>query len=481
MAEPEETEAPSGGDRPRRQLLISLILPSTLMPMMSTMSRVALPVIRESFQIPEDVTAWVSAAFTLCFMVMMSVYGRLGDVIDRKKLLLFGITVFFLGLSVTLSSQSMSGLIVGQMIQGLGVAGMMPLGMALISSLFPSRDRGRALGTWATVGPTTGFLGSILAGFLVAAWGWKGAYFPPFLLSLFAVAAVWYGIPSSSPARGIVSPIRNFDWGGVILLASGLACFVFFLSSRAITGVESLRDWRLLGLSVALLLVFGLWERRRPDPFLAPELMLNLRFAQSSFCAASRMICMGALSFVNPLYLTDIHGLGPAELGGMLVINSGAMALIVRVGGGLADRWTSRGLVSVGIALQAVVFIILNRLTEETSLWEVGLTLGLHGFGSGLMHAALHRYVMGTVPKERLGAAAGVYHMIRFLGSAIGTSLGGVFLRHYLSLGLPGVKAYQRTFGWFIFFAIAGSSMATQLKEKEAEDPSHPLGAGSGG
>ena len=65
-----------------------------LMPMMSTGSRVALPVIRDTFQIPEDVTAWVSAAFTLTFMTMMSVYGRLGDVIDRKKLLLFGIAVF---------------------------------------------------------------------------------------------------------------------------------------------------------------------------------------------------------------------------------------------------------------------------------------------------------------------------------------------------------------------------------------------------
>lgn len=469
MAEPEATDDSPADDalRLRKQLLLSLILPSMLMPMMSTMSRVALPVIRDTFNIPEDVTAWVSAAFTMTFMVMMSVYGRLGDVIDRKKLLLFGITVFFCGTSVTLTADSMPQLILGQMIAGLGIAGMMPLGMAIIFSFFPSHDRGRALGTWATVGPTTGFVGSFIAGFLVAGWGWKGAYVSSWALSLFAAVAVWRGIPNNPPERDELRPIRNFDWGGVVLLAAGLACFVCFLSSRAITGVPSLTDWRLLAASVALLLLFGWRERRHADPFLAPQLLFNLRFAQSSFCAATRMICMGALSILMPLYLTDIHGLPPAQLGGMLVINSGAMALIVRIGGGLADRWTSRGLVSVGIAIQAFVLFIFSRLPETTTLLVVGLNLGLHGFGAGLMHAALHRYVMGSIPKERVGAAAGVYNMFRFLGGAIGTSLGGVFLRQYLAEGIPDVVAYQQTFFIFAFFGLAGSAMATQLRERK--------------
>ena len=467
MAEPEATDGSHVDDGSlRRQLLLSLIFPSMLMPMMSTMSRVALPVIRDTFQIPEDVTAWVSAAFTLTFMVMMSVYGRLGDVIDRKKLMLFGITVFFCGTSVTLSAETMPQLILGQMIAGLGVAGMMPLGMALISSFFPAHERGRALGTWATVGPTTGFIGSFVAGILVAAWGWKGAYVPSFLLSLFAVVAVWRGIPSNPPDRDESRPIRSFDWGGVVLLAVGLACFVCFLSSRPITGVPSLQDWRLLAASIALLLGFAWRERRHSDPFVSPRLLLNLRFAQSSFCAATRMICMGALSFLMPLYLTDVHGLRPVELGGMLVINSGAMALIVRIGGGLADRWTSRGLVSGGIAIQAVVLVIFSRLPGTVPLWVVGLNLGLHGFGAGLMHAALHRYVMGSIPKERAGAAAGVYNMFRFLG-VIGTSLGGVFLRQYLVAGIPIVEAYQQVFFIFVFFGFAGSAMATQLREKK--------------
>tara|TARA_Y100000588_G_scaffold275811_1_gene292144 strand:+ start:6223 stop:7653 length:1431 start_codon:yes stop_codon:yes gene_type:complete len=467
LAEPESTDdARTRDEQLRRQLLMSLIFPSMLMPMMSTMSRVALPVIRDTFEIPEDVTAWVSAAFTLTFMTMMSVYGRLGDVIDRKKLLLFGITVFFCGTSVTLTADSMPQLILGQMIAGLGVAGMMPLGMALISSFFPARDRGRALGTWATVGPATGFVGSFIAGFLVAGWGWKGAYVTSWALSLFAVIAVWKGIPSNPPARDESRPIRSFDWGGVVLLAAGLACFVCYLSSRAITGVPSLEDWRFLTASVVMLTTFVLRERRHPDPFVAPQLLFNLRFAQSSFCAATRMICMGGLSILIPLYLTDIHGLHPAQLGAMLVINSGSMALIVRIGGGLADRWTSRGLVSVGILIQAIVLMIFSRLPGSSSLLVVGLSLGLHGFGAGLMHAALHRYVMDSVPKERAGAAAGVYNMFRFLGGVIGTSLGGVFLRQYLEDGVPTIGAYQQSFFIFVFIGLVGSVMATQLREK---------------
>lgn len=467
MAAPEETEAPKADASPGRRVLLSLILPSMLMPMMSTGSRVALPVIRDTFQIPEDVTAWVSAAFTLTFMAMMSVYGRLGDVIDRKKLLLFGIAVFFVGTTITLTSQSLSGLIVGQLVQGLGVAGMMPLGMALITSLFPGGDRGRALGTWATVGPTTGFIGSLIAGFLVAGMGWKAAYAPSCILSVFAIAAVWFGIPSSPSDRDTARSIRSFDWGGVLLLGSGLAFFVFFLSSRAITGVPSLQDWRLLAISILLLSGFAWREHRHADPFVAPQLLLNLRFAQSSFCAATRMICMGALSILMPLYLTDVHGLHPAELGGMLVINSGAMATVVRTGGRLADRWMSRWLVSMGIAVQGMVLVIFSQLPGTAPLWLVGCILAVHGLGAGLMHAALHRYVMGSIPKERAGAAAGVYNMFRFLGGVIGTSLGGVFLRNYLAQGLPGIEAYQLTFWIFAFFGLAGSAMATQLRERK--------------
>ena len=440
------------------------MFPAMLMPMDSMMSRVALPIIRDSFGIQADLTAWVAVSFYLPFMVLMPVYGRLSDGLDKRRLILMGILIFSMGATLTLSSTDLAWLMVGRAVQGVGVAGMMPLSMALISSIFRAEKRGRALGTWSTVGPATGFLGPLAAGFLVAGWGWRGAFAPPLFVGLIALAAVYRGVPSQSRNVGRRF-LRSFDWGGSVLLAAALICLAFYLSSRSITGIAPLRDWRLLTAVLVLLSVFLWWERRRENPFVSLEIFANRMFLRTSFCATMRMFGMASLGFLVPLYLTDIHGLRPAQLGVFLIINPGAMALMVRFGGGLSDRWSSHWLVVIGLAVQVSVLVIFSQLSENASLLTVAATLGFHGLGVGLMLAALHRAVMGSIPEAQMGAAAGLYSMFRFLGSVIATALSGVFLQAYLDAALPMIEAYQKAFLIFAGFPVLGVIVGFSLRE----------------
>ena len=447
--------------------MFSLMFPSMLMPMISTMSRVALPIIRDEFQLTADLTAWVSASFTLPFMLLMPVYGRLSDGVDPRRLILMGTMIFATGTVLMMSATFVPSVMFGMAVLGLGVAGMMPLGMSLISSLFNERERGRALGTWSSVGPSTGFVGPFIAGFVAAAWGWRMTYGPPLIVSTVAFLVVWTRVPSRERIPGQTrSYLRAFDWSGFVLLSVSLSSLVFFLSSRAITGVAPMRDWRLLIVSVSCFLGFWWWEARRNNPFVSTRIMTNVRFVTSSFCASTRMMAMGGLSFLVPLYLVDIHHLEPAELGAMLVLNSGAMALVTRFGGDLADRWGTRIPASMGLLIQNSVMFIFWTLDEETSLWTVGGSLALHGVGAGLMLASLHRYVMSTIEEEYRGAAAGVYSMLRFVGSVIGTSLSGVLLQAHLDAGAGEVTAYQDTFVILAVFPVAGILAAQTLKEK---------------
>ncbi len=449
-----------------RRIMFSLMFPSMLMPMISTMSRVALPIIRDEFQLQADVTAWVSAAFILPFMLLMPVYGRMSDGVDPRRLILVGIVVFASGTTLMMSSTTVGSVMFGNAILGLGVAGMMPLGMALISTLFDERERGKALGTWSTIGPSTGFVGPFIAGFVAAAWGWRPVYGTPLLVSVAAFLVIWKRVPSRAQTPGTTRDyIKAFDWIGFVLLSCGLATFVFFLSSRAITGTEPMRDWRLIVISLISLVAFYMWERGRDNPFVSTHIITNVRFVLSSFCAATRMMAMGGLSFLIPLYLVDIHHLEPAQLGAMLVLNSGTMALVTRFGGGLADRWGTRAPASAGLLIQISVMVIFWTLSDETSLLAVGLSLALHGIGAGLMLASLHRYVMGTIEEEYRGAAAGVYSMLRFVGAVIGTSLSGVMLQHYLDAGFGEVMAYQETFVLLAVFPVAGLLVAQTLRE----------------
>ena len=136
--------------------------------MVSGMSRVALPVIRDDFGIPADLTAWVLAAFMLPFVVLMPIYGRLSDGVDRRLLILAGTVIFGIGSTMTFLAPNMRWLMAGRAIQGIGVGGMTPMGMALLVSIFSAGERGRVLGTWSAVGPAMSFSSSFVAGLLIA-------------------------------------------------------------------------------------------------------------------------------------------------------------------------------------------------------------------------------------------------------------------------------------------------------------------------
>ena len=121
----------------------------------------------------------------------------------------------------------------------------------------------------------------------------------------------------------------------MLLLAGAASSLVFYLSSRAITGIAPLRDGRLIGAALLFLLFFLWWEKRRRNPFIAPSLFTNGPFLRGTFCATMRMVSMGGIGFLIPLYLVDIKGIQPAELGGMLMIGAGSMAVVVRLAGSL--------------------------------------------------------------------------------------------------------------------------------------------------
>ncbi|MCY3992646.1 MAG: MFS transporter [Caldilineaceae bacterium] len=433
-------------------ILYALMIPSTIMPLSSSMSRVALPVLRDAFTMSADVVAWTSSAFTLPYMILMPVYGRLSDGVGRRRLILAGIAIFSAGSAMAFFATNLTWLMIGRAVQGFGIAGIMPLGMAFIATIFREGERGKALGTWGSIGPLTAAIGPFFAGFLVDAWGWRAAFGPAVILGLLGLLAVKLWVPAG---LSNVRPRfwRTFDWPGVLLLAGALTMGLFYLSSRPITGVAPLQDWRLFGALLLCFAAFLVWEKRRPDPFVNLNLFRYRNFSSASLCASMRMLVMGGSSFLIPLYLVDIHNLSPGYLGLILTINPGAMTVMVRFGGLAADRWGSRWPVLVGLSGQALAVFFFSQLPADAHIGFVLALLALQGLSVGTMLAALHQAAMSETDAEEMGTAAGVYSMIRFIGVAIGTALAGVLLYNALERGLPAIEAYQQV---FLIVALAG-------------------------
>jgi MFS family permease len=463
--------------RVARKIVFALVFPTLLMPFMNSVFRVALPVVRDHFVLEADTAAWVVTAFLLPFVILSTVYGRLSDGLGQRALILIGSLLFFAGSTVATLAPGLGWLIVGRAIQGLGTGGMFPMAMALISQVFDPRQRGRVLGAWSTTGPTTAFIAPALCGLLIDRWGWRASIAPALLLGALSFVSVYLFIPRAlgedkTPARRAAF-LRSFDWLGMGLLAAFITVFLFYLSSRPITGVASLMDWRLLAGALVLGVAFVWWQGRRPwwnrrgrDPFLDLRLFGRRQFVLASACASLRLFAMNGIGLLTPLYLADVRGLNPALLGVMVTISPGAMIVMVFLGGRISDTLGSRMPAVVGVGMQTLVALCFCLLPETAPLWSVGLILVLYGLGNGFALASLHHAALSQIPEAQIGQASGLYSMLRFFGSVVGSALAGVVLAFLLDLGLPALRAYQYGFLAFGGVALVGALVGTQLGQR---------------
>lgn len=461
--QPSPAEVGKGEWNPRA-FLFSLMIPSFMMMISTSMIRIALPAIRDSLGARVDLVAWVITIYTLPYVILMPLYGRLGDALGKQRLFLTGIVTFLLGTCVNLLATDFRLLLVGRVIQGIGAAGIVPLAIAIISERFPVTERGKALGTWNSIGPFTHMVGPLLAGLLIEVFNWRMIFVPVLLAAIVAFPAVQRRVPA---ARGKVQPgfLHRFDWGGVALLSVAMTTFFLYISSEHITGVAALRDWRLLALALFLFGGFVLWEKGRADPFVNLDIFAHRTFSQASLSAGARMFGLSSISFLTPLYLTDVHRLRAASIGLIVPLHSASLLATMRLGGQIADRWGSRWPVVAGMGVQAGSMVYFALLPGTASVGLVVFGLVIHGLGAGLSLAALHRAALGQIPQTQMGVAAGIYSMIRFSGTALSAALGGVILQQALDQAHAPVHAYQVVFWVTAGVVLTGMLIGLRLKE----------------
>lgn len=458
LAEPSEKDL--------RAILIGLMVPMAMTVLNMTMFGVALPDIRDSFGIEADTAAWLVSAYSLPFVVFMPFYGRLGDGLGKRRLFTIGILIFFIGTLFCLTANNMILLILGRMLQGMGTGGVNPLCLAVITDLFPPKERGRALASWSSTGPATGMIGPVLGGLLLDSFGWQSMFWMGILASL---AALWFVrgyVPRLQP-KVDASFLRKFDWIGMVLLSGAIILLVAYLSSRSLTGVDPLLDWRLALATVVFSVGFWAWERRRNDPLISFDLFAVPNFGRSSLVATLRMVLMSCQSFLIPLFLADIYGMPGTQIGLLLTLQAGSLLATVRYGGLLADRWSRRWPVMIGFGTQAIGMLYFASLPADLPLWWPAIGMVLHGGGAGLSLAVLHRLALDNVPAERSGSAAGLYSMIRFFGSIIGATIGGVILTQALNYFEHPVDAYHVTFACWALVGVLAIVLAFPTRDSK--------------
>ena len=446
--------------RPLWGLLIGLMIPVGMTTFNMSMFGVALPTIRDAFGAEADSVAWLVTAYSLPFVIFMPLYGKLGDSLGKARLFQSGIVVFFIGTLVCLLSRNLPQLMIGRILQGMGTAGFYPLCIAIIAERFPPAQQGRALGTWSSVAPGAAMLGPVLGGFAVDHLGWNYVFLPSLLVGVIALWVVYRQVPAQRPVSG--EGLQDFDWPGAAFLGGTLVFAMFYLSSRTVSGVESLRDWRFLAVAVGLGFLFWRRESRTAKPLINFALYRRKNFGVASMAAGCRMIIMHTVNFLHVLYLTDVYGLDATQLGLFTTVFAGAVLATTRLGGQLADRIHSRWIVGASFVIQCTALTGLALLSP--TLLGAGALILVQGLGGGLALAALHRVAMEGVPTAESGAAAGLYSTARFGGGVIGATVAGVALHQALRFAPGPTEAFQWVFATAAVISLASLVVAWKLQ-----------------
>jgi EmrB/QacA subfamily drug resistance transporter len=421
------TTAPPPGtaQAPQKQhivlLFVGLMLSMLLSALNQTVLSTALPTIVGELHGVSDML-WVITAFILTSTISMPIYGKLGDLMGRKSLLIAAILLFMAGSVVGALANDMGVLITARVIQGLGGGGLMILSQAVIADVVPARERGKYMGMMGGVFAIASVAGPLLGGWFTEGPGWRWVFWINIPLGLLALAGAAFFLKLPKHAGK-----PKLDLGGMVLMAIATTCLVLFA-----TWGGSKYEWSdpiIIGLiagTVVSAVAFVLVERRTAEPIIPLHLFKDLNFNLSTFAGLLIGVAMfGAIGYL-PTYLQMAFSVNATESGLLMIPMMGAL-LVASVGSGQLVSRTGRykWMPIAGSLLVAVALVLLSTLKPGQPLWEICAYLAVMGLGLGLSMQILVLVVQNSFALREVGTATASNNFFRQIGATLGSAVVG--------------------------------------------------------
>jgi EmrB/QacA subfamily drug resistance transporter len=382
--------------------------------------------------------AWVTSAYLLAQTAVTPLYGKLGDLYGRKRVLQSAVVLFLFGSALCGLAQTMDELIAFRAIQGLGGGGLIVLTQAVVGDIVPPRDRGRYQGLFGSVFALASVGGPLLGGVIVEHVSWRWIFYVNLPLGVIALSVIAATLPATGRrARPVI------DYLGAALLAGGLSAIVLDTSLGGNTWPWGSPQVVLVGaLGLVLLGLFAVVERRAPEPILPPALVRDPVFRVAGLLSLIVGFALfGAVTFL-PLYFQTVNADSPTVSGLRLIPMMGGVVLTsIASGQIITRRGRYRMFPIAGTAVMTVGMLLLSRLGIGTSGLAAGLYLLVLGLGLGMTMQVLVLAVQNAVDYSVLGAATSGVTMMRGVGGSLGTAVFGAIFTSRLGAELAGASA----------------------------------------
>lgn len=456
----------------QRIVLVIVTFGSFLTPFMMSALNIALPAIQKEFAADAILLSWVATSYLLATAVFLVPIGKIADIHGRNRIYKWGMIVFTV---VSFSAglvPNMNLLIVMRVLQGIGGAMLMTTGMALLTSVFPPQERGRALGFNVSAVYIGLSLGPFIGGFLTQMLSWRSIFLLIAPLGLVVVFLIHRYLKDEwADAKG-----EKLDIIGSLIYAVTLVALVY--GSSLLPEIEG----------VVLMLCgipgFFLFFRRQlsiPNPVFEVKLFRDNRvFAFSSIAALINYSGTIALTFLLSLYLQYIKAMSPQQAGLILIIQPVVMALVSPYAGKLSDKKEPALIASFGMGITAFGLFLLTFLSQNTPIALIVGALIIMGLGFGLFSSPNTNAIMSTVEQRFYGIASASVSTMRLLGQMFSMAIATLIISLYIGrnqitpdfypMFLKSVKISFTLFSVLcavgIFFSYSRGNVHTEEKTK---------------
>jgi MFS family permease len=370
--------------------------------------------------------AWLATAFLLASIASIPLFGRLGDVFGKRRMLLISLSAFALGSLMCALTNTLAVAIAGRAIQGLGSA-VAPLTLGLVRDTVSPVQLPRAIGAVigaANVGAAIGFL---LSGVLVDLFSPAAIFWFLFIFGCVLVAAI-ASLVQESPAR---SPVR-LDAAGALLVSAGLASLLLAISKGSDWGWPAWKTVGLFAAAASLLGMFALVEHRVPQPLVDFGLVVRQPFARTNLCAFTFGFTFFIAIFVLPQIAATPKASGyglelsPTEIGLLLAPTSVAGLAASWLGGRVVDRVGSRALVAAGGIIGVAGYLSLAM--SHSGVVAVGAASAAIGASWGLILTGVYPVVLRSASADKSAVAPAVTLVFRNISVSLGITIAFVLI-----------------------------------------------------
>jgi EmrB/QacA subfamily drug resistance transporter len=440
----------------KNMALFVLCLANVLVPFMGSAINLSLPQIGSSLSMGMVSQSWVATVYLISTAIFQVPFARLGDMFGRKRIFILGLAVFSVSTIACGLAPSGTIMIILRALSGLGSAMIFGTCMAILVSVFPPENRGKAIGINSASVYFALAAGPFLGGLITQHLGWQWV----FSITGFLGIVVTLCSLIIFKTEWIESKGSRFDYGGSIIYAAGLFALIF-----GFTKLPATAGFVLLAAGIVCLVGFVFYELRNKQPVFDVRIFGgNKVFGLSCLSALINYASTSAVSFMMSLYLQYIRGFTPQTAGLVLIVQAIVQCVVSLYAGRLSDKVNPSTIATVGMGIIVVDLIGLIFITPGTSMALIVALLFVMGFGFGLFSSPHSNVIMSSVEKKYYGQASATMGTMRNTGQAFSMGIATMTIALFVGnsaitpeVYLNFMKSFRATFVVFAVLCIAGT------------------------